>query len=216
MPRGARLDAPGVLHHVMARGIERRVLFSDQQDYQNFLGRIGRAREKAQRFYLAFVRDGVPMVQATDQLGGGLVAENLKINHRPRRGGERDLYDGRVLGEGEFVQEIWKQVDKREGVLQRLKRAGWDLRRLAQEVSRQEGISERALFSRSRQRKLTRAKAIFLYASFEYLGASLAPLASRLQMSTGAASRVRERGSLLIAKSPLERKINKLISKNRP
>ena len=41
------MDAPGVLHHVMARGIERRVLFSDQQDYQNFLGRIGRAREKA-------------------------------------------------------------------------------------------------------------------------------------------------------------------------
>ena len=26
MPRGPRLDAPGVLHHVMARGIERRKL----------------------------------------------------------------------------------------------------------------------------------------------------------------------------------------------
>ena len=27
MPRLARLDAPGVLHHVMGRGIERRKIF---------------------------------------------------------------------------------------------------------------------------------------------------------------------------------------------
>ena len=28
MPRGFRLDAPGVLHHVMARGLERQQIFS--------------------------------------------------------------------------------------------------------------------------------------------------------------------------------------------
>jgi len=28
MPRGARLDAPGVLHHVMVRGIERRTIWT--------------------------------------------------------------------------------------------------------------------------------------------------------------------------------------------
>jgi hypothetical protein len=27
MPRKARIDAPGALHHVMARGIERRIIF---------------------------------------------------------------------------------------------------------------------------------------------------------------------------------------------
>ncbi len=32
MPRGPRLDAPGVLQHVMARGIERRKLFLDNHD----------------------------------------------------------------------------------------------------------------------------------------------------------------------------------------
>jgi putative transposase len=42
MPRGPRLDAPGVLHHVMARGIERRRIFLDNGDYQGFISRFGR------------------------------------------------------------------------------------------------------------------------------------------------------------------------------
>ncbi len=37
MPRSARLDAPGVLHHVMGRGIERRKIFLDDRDREDFL-----------------------------------------------------------------------------------------------------------------------------------------------------------------------------------
>jgi putative transposase len=40
MPRGPRLDAPGVLHHVVVRGLERRVLFRDDRDRADFLGRV--------------------------------------------------------------------------------------------------------------------------------------------------------------------------------
>jgi REP element-mobilizing transposase RayT len=40
MPRGPRLDAPGVLHHVMARGLERRPLFRDDRDRTDFLQRL--------------------------------------------------------------------------------------------------------------------------------------------------------------------------------
>jgi hypothetical protein len=32
MPRQARIDAPGALHHVIARGIERDKIFRDDQD----------------------------------------------------------------------------------------------------------------------------------------------------------------------------------------
>jgi len=37
MPRSSRLDAPGVLHHVMGRGIERRKIFIDKRDRQDFI-----------------------------------------------------------------------------------------------------------------------------------------------------------------------------------
>jgi len=40
MPRQARLDAPGVLHHVMVRGIERRAIFRDEVDRADFVARL--------------------------------------------------------------------------------------------------------------------------------------------------------------------------------
>jgi putative transposase len=42
MPRLARLDAPGTLHHVMVRGIEGTPIFRDQGDREDFLGHLGR------------------------------------------------------------------------------------------------------------------------------------------------------------------------------
>jgi hypothetical protein len=42
MPRQARLDAAGTLHHVMIRGIERRRIVDDEQDQRNFVLRLGK------------------------------------------------------------------------------------------------------------------------------------------------------------------------------
>ena len=35
MPRKARIDAPGALHHIICRGIERRKIFNDDVDRDN-------------------------------------------------------------------------------------------------------------------------------------------------------------------------------------
>ena len=40
MPRQARLDAPGTLHHVIGRGIERSKIFRNDFDRADFLGRV--------------------------------------------------------------------------------------------------------------------------------------------------------------------------------
>jgi len=41
MPRKARIDATGALHHIICRGIERRDIFKDDADRVNFLNRLG-------------------------------------------------------------------------------------------------------------------------------------------------------------------------------
>jgi len=41
MPRKARIDAPGALHHIIVRGIERRRIFYDDLDRENFIERFG-------------------------------------------------------------------------------------------------------------------------------------------------------------------------------
>ncbi|MCK4467709.1 MAG: transposase [Desulfobacterales bacterium] len=48
MPRQPRLDAPGVLQHVMARGIERRKIFWDDKDRSSFLKRLAMLLEETQ------------------------------------------------------------------------------------------------------------------------------------------------------------------------
>jgi REP element-mobilizing transposase RayT len=40
MPRKARIDVPGALHHIIERGIERRKIFYDDRDRENFLERL--------------------------------------------------------------------------------------------------------------------------------------------------------------------------------
>ena len=46
MPRQARLDAPGTLHHVMIRGTEGRSLFQDDKDRPNSLSRLCQISEE--------------------------------------------------------------------------------------------------------------------------------------------------------------------------
>jgi REP-associated tyrosine transposase len=40
MPRQARIDAPGALHHIICRGIERRPIFKDDEDHNDFVRRL--------------------------------------------------------------------------------------------------------------------------------------------------------------------------------
>jgi len=42
MPRKARVDTPGALHHIIIREIERKPIFKDKIDYGNFIDRLGK------------------------------------------------------------------------------------------------------------------------------------------------------------------------------
>jgi putative transposase len=46
MPRQKRLNVPGTVFHVIGRGIERRSIFVDQEDYEDFLRRLSSGLEK--------------------------------------------------------------------------------------------------------------------------------------------------------------------------
>jgi len=54
MPRQARLDAPGTLHHVMIRGTEGQSIFHEDKDRQNFLSRLSQIAEDTKTRILAW------------------------------------------------------------------------------------------------------------------------------------------------------------------
>jgi len=48
MPRKARIDAPGALHHIIVRGIEKRKIFKDDKDRYQFIKRLGHILTEAE------------------------------------------------------------------------------------------------------------------------------------------------------------------------
>lgn len=55
MPRQARLDVPGALHHIMVRGINKSNIFEDDQDKAQFLERLGQTVIKGKCSVYAWV-----------------------------------------------------------------------------------------------------------------------------------------------------------------
>ena len=54
MPRQTRLDAPGALHHVMGRGIDRIKIFKNKLDRNDFLSRLADLCEKGDMIIYAW------------------------------------------------------------------------------------------------------------------------------------------------------------------
>ncbi|MDL1988956.1 MAG: hypothetical protein LWX08_15195 [Deltaproteobacteria bacterium] len=69
MPRLARLDAPGVLHRIIIRGIERRNIFRDNKDRDNFIDRLsdfGKKVSESRKGYLSYVKKVKKYIQKAD------------------------------------------------------------------------------------------------------------------------------------------------------
>src|SRR5262249_13828689 len=116
MPRGPRLDAPGVLQHVMARGIERRLLFRDDQDRQDFLHRVEMLVEARaftiyawallpNHFHLLVRTDQRPLARSMRSLLSGYANA---FNRRHRRGGHlfQNRYKSVVCEEDPYFLEL--------------------------------------------------------------------------------------------------------------
>jgi REP element-mobilizing transposase RayT len=54
MPRKARIDAPGALHHIICRGIHRQKIFVDDTDRKEFLRRLAGVVKESQTFCYAW------------------------------------------------------------------------------------------------------------------------------------------------------------------
>jgi len=63
MPRGPRSDAPGTLHHVMVRGIEKRTIAEDDRNREDFVTRMGSVALKLIKGY------GVSLAETARRLG---------------------------------------------------------------------------------------------------------------------------------------------------
>jgi REP element-mobilizing transposase RayT len=120
MPRQARLDAPGTLHHVIARGIERREIFRGQVDYDDFVARLERgcALDRIEvmawallpnHFHLLIRTRELPLSRAMRRLMTGY---SVNFNRRHRRSGHlfQNRYKSIVCEEEEYLMELVRYI----------------------------------------------------------------------------------------------------------
>ena len=120
MPRLARLDAPGVLHHVMGRGIERKNIFWNKKDRQDFIDRLGAlGSEKAMdiyawsvipnHFHLLIKTRNRPLASSMKKLLTGYV---VNFNKRHNRHGHlfQNRYKSIVCQEDVYLKELVRYI----------------------------------------------------------------------------------------------------------
>jgi len=120
MPRQARLDAPGVLQHVMARGIERRKIFWDDKDRTSFLERLAIILEETQtqcyawtlipnHFHLLLRTGPTPLSKVMRRLMTGYA---VTFNLRHRRAGHlfQNRYKSVVCEEENYLLELTRYI----------------------------------------------------------------------------------------------------------
>ena len=120
MPRLARLDAPGVLHHVMGRGIEGRKIFFSNRDRNDFIPRLAQlAQEDAMavyawallpnHFHLLCKTKSQPLASSMRKILTGYV---VNFNKRHQRHGHlfQNRYKSIVCQEDAYLTELVRYI----------------------------------------------------------------------------------------------------------
>ena len=120
MPRKARIDAPGALHHIIVRGIERRRIFCDDQDRDNFIERLGDIVTETKTFCFAWalIPNHVHILLRTVQIslatvmGRLLTGYAVSYNRRHRRQGHlfQNRYKSILCQEETYLLELVRYI----------------------------------------------------------------------------------------------------------
>lgn len=120
MPRQARIDAPGAVHHIIARGIERGKIFRDDQDREHFIERLGElvAETHTQCFAWALIPNHFHLLLKTGDAPIATLMRRLLTsyaighNRRHRRSGHlfQNRYKSILCQEDAYLKELIRYI----------------------------------------------------------------------------------------------------------
>ena len=120
MPRKARIDVPGALHHIIVRGIARRRIFEDDTDRVNFLDRLGKVLSETatkcfawalipNHFHLLLRTGACPLPTVMRRL---LTDHAMNFNRRHHRSGQlfQNRYKSILCQEDTYLLELVRYI----------------------------------------------------------------------------------------------------------
>ena len=173
------------------------------QDTKYILGFFGKKEGGARGEYSRFIRKGIEQGSRHDLTGGGLLRSNggwagVKIL---KETGEYQKGDERILGDGEFVNEVLANAEEKLQKKYQMKAAGYDLEKLTKRVSEITGLSTKEILDNQRDKKRTEARSVLSFWAKEELGITQRELALLLNLTPPAISYAVKRGRIIVEKN---------------
>jgi putative transposase len=171
---------------------------NDWQDRDYVLGWFGKREKAARQSYRRYLEDGLPQGQRPDLVGGGLIRSqggwSNVISMRRQEG--REMSDERILGSGDFVEQVLGEADTRTKAQFPVEERGEKVRELITRLCAKEKINLEELQSGSRRppvstlrstaaRQLVKLYGVPLAEAARYLGVTTSAISKALQKAKG-------------------------------
>jgi hypothetical protein len=168
---------------------------NDWQEKAFVLGFLGIKGKKAVRAYQEFMEAGRGLGQRPELVGGGLIrsmggwSQVLSLRNR----GEKEAYDERILGDGDFVQAILEEADQKLARQIRARKKTGLLSEIIEERCRESGVNEVELRSGSRRKAVSELRRWLCFYLYRELGIPMAEIARQVGVgTTGVAMAIKE------------------------
>jgi REP element-mobilizing transposase RayT len=168
---------------------------NDWMDISHVLNQFGGRKSAARTAYRAFVMEGMKQGRLPELTGGGLIRSKggwSKVESA-RRHGKKEEYDERILGGGEFVNAVFKEIEERTRLQLKLRRAGVTLGTIIDQECETNRISIQELKGGSRRRNVSALRVAIAKRGLDELGLSLAEIARHVGVSTSGIARAVKR-----------------------
>ena len=152
---------------------------------------FGGTKRKAIKEYQQFMLEGMEQGHDPQFSGGGLVrslggwSQVLSM----RRKGRKEEADERILGSGDFVHQVIKEVEDKSLRQMKLKRTGLTLIKIIDQECRKGQITRKELESGSRRSRVSHARAQIARRGMGEVGLSAAEIARHLGVATSSITR---------------------------
>ncbi len=170
---------------------------NDWQNRDYVLKWFGKKQGEAKSAYRNYVKKGIDQGRRPELVGGGLIRSlgGWSAVKAMRRSGERELSDDRILGSGEFVEQIIKEAQGKIIYQLPVKEHPQKIDEFITKICKNEKVSVEELKAGRRHQEASRVRARIAIGLVKTQGVALAEVARRLGVSTSAISKIIKRAS---------------------
>lgn len=163
------------------------------------LERFGKRVSSACKGYEAFVADGVSQGQRPDLVGGGLIRSSGGW-HRVKQNRQAELErksDERILGEGQFVEEVLREAEEELARRTGYERQGIGFDELLKQAAQHFAQEADDLLRPGKQPARVNGRSLLCFWAVRELGMTASEVGRRIGLTQSAVSRAVQRGERL-------------------